>query len=252
MGVTARYRALLDWLLTLDLPNVYLSHRENRGRDTCAFRLALNSILGLPPYHVGPDGRVRGDPHGFTHVFILNSSVRGPFLPLYYSEPWYWPFLQPLLVAPEAGSLLAASLAGRRASMVGSYGSCEQQAHLQSMSLMLGVRDLNELMDLIDCFDQDTYARAVGSEIGISQRLLEHQTALVPLLYGLAGHALGSDPECNAKLNPHVAGRYFGGDTTPHDVVFVKNSGEMQRQGLLADSVAHQTELYTCKNQVEI
>ena len=98
MGVTARYRALLDWLLTLDLPNVYLSHRENRGRDTCAFRLALNSILGLPPYHVGPDGRVRGDPHGFTHVFILNSSVRGPFLPLYYSEPWYWPFLQPLLV----------------------------------------------------------------------------------------------------------------------------------------------------------
>jgi len=66
---------------------LYLNHtykyievhqRSNYGNDLCAWKLVLNSTL--------PDFSLRYSINYFTHVFLMNDSLRGPFIPSWLSN----------------------------------------------------------------------------------------------------------------------------------------------------------------------
>ena len=72
--VEARMGGSLEWLA-----------RPDRGRDVCAWHSVLAGEL-----------RIRPGLAGFRRFVLLNSSVRGPFLPAFATGPWPEVFLAPL------------------------------------------------------------------------------------------------------------------------------------------------------------
>ena len=73
------YYIVINGNCTIDLiekPNVYYYYRENIGFDFGAYGHVLNKIELK-----------------YVHYFFINSSVRGPFIPIYSKTKWYEPFV---------------------------------------------------------------------------------------------------------------------------------------------------------------
>ena len=78
------------------------------------------------------------DKQKYKYFFFINSSARGPFLPNYWTEPWWNIFTNKFMLNPK----LAAT---------GPYLSTEFHPHIQSFFIALDMRGLNILESTWRC-----------------------------------------------------------------------------------------------------
>mmetsp|Transcript_15376 Transcript_15376/g.18871 ORF Transcript_15376/g.18871 Transcript_15376/m.18871 type:complete len:226 (+) Transcript_15376:68-745(+) len=112
----------------------------------------------------------------YSHIILMNSSIRGPFLPLYETEKWWHVFIKHLGGSYNVG-------------LVGTSLNCWtslSETHLQSM-LLVTTQNLfkrillDERPDLLDC--KRTHSDAVFSgEIPLSQAFLHRNFSLKTML----------------------------------------------------------------------
>lgn len=160
-----------------------------------------------------------------SRFFLLNASVRGPFLPLYNAKmPWWAPFL---------------TLMDETVSLVGPYLNCEIAPHIQSFALLIDSKGLEIAEKTWYCPSKkvrsDMGARikwVADTEVALSRRLLEHGRSFKTLLaafYGVEGGQLGRSIRCDMK-NPTLHDNYFGAHPHPYEVIFYKSGGDVLRE----------------------
>jgi hypothetical protein len=103
----------------LMLPNVWIARREN----SCYDGGAIGEVLDENP-----------ELWGYKYYVLINSSVRGPFLPRYWPASMSWTVAFTQLITDKV-------------KLVGTTISCESQVHVQSMVLatdQLGLKVMQE------------------------------------------------------------------------------------------------------------
>jgi hypothetical protein len=298
-------------LLRMHIPNVRVHHRGNGGYDMCAHLSAvelLDADASKPSFDSASassstssssssaatkstDPTTDLDSFLATHVLVLNSSVRGPFLPLYYVDPWYLVYVRYLLdqsLTPPShlfdtsrheinltttSSTLASATASESASapsvtasptsattspfarlhVVGSYLSCQAHPHLQSMVIATDRHGIALMRRQFGCFSdkEDT----IGfSELGLSMAALERGLRLHSLLLAYAGLDF-RDPRlrnCNHRENPFMADGYFGRDVSIFETVFVKNTGTPVNLNRMSASLVADMAFYSRAKYAEL
>lgn len=74
----------------------------------------------------------------FSFFFIINSSVRGPFLPNYWLRPWWYMAIDVFKYYPKTAA-------------VGPYFSCEKNKHIQSFFIALNKNGLRLIKEVWRC-----------------------------------------------------------------------------------------------------
>lgn len=102
--------------------NVHIKQIDNSGiYDLCNYLRLISS----------PEFDELTQKKNTTHVFFINATLRGPFMPLYVApEPWWNPFLRQMAASPHTV-------------LVGSYMSCELRPHIQTMNLFMDLRGIS-------------------------------------------------------------------------------------------------------------
>ena len=204
--------------------------RENEGFDFGAWAIGLQRA-----------------PHAdYTHVVLMNASVRGPYLPSYEERPWWRVFGDQLGGAENVG-------------LVGTSLNCWaslSETHLQSMFLMFAYDRLNDVVgprQLLSSKLDHTDAVYRG-EIPFSRAFLEAGYALKTqlmafraidgvvtpaaarnedggVLYGICRRLLESNKHAGDLQYP---GEYGSTDIHPLEVVFAKTGRGVSEKTLRA------------------
>lgn len=205
-----------------DRNNVLVVERENTCYDFGAWGIGISSVEDLSRY---------------SHFFFINSSVRGPFLPVYETRRWWRVFVEQL-GGPENVGLVGTSL---------NCWVSLSETHLQSMFLVTDNLDL--MMPSLRCMRDHSDAVSNG-EISTSQRFLAHNYSLKTQLVAfqrtlprpgiVTPQAAAGVGEQGARLyeicldllskNQHSGDLYYpneygGTDISPLETVFFKHSG---------------------------
>jgi hypothetical protein len=169
--------------------NVEILKRDNYGYDFCAWKEALEKYNATSTFH---------------YFFLINSSVRGPFLPSYIDiKTWPW---------------LLINLLKDNVRLVGTTINCfghvlsRAGLHIQSMLLLFTSQDLELVKKNLVCLE-NKWNGVVASEIGISQAILNDNgnlavTQLFWRNHDFLNHEL-TDKKC----------RNIGGDIYFHNAV---------------------------------
>lgn len=167
--------------------------------------------------------RWRGALRQYRYFVFVNSSVRGPFMPLYATQHWTSAFTTRLNALVK---------------LVGTTISCQSTPyvsdtpHVQSMVFAtdgLGLAVLRRA-GVFECTRADVPLRMqdviTRAEIGSSVAMFEAGYAIDCLLLKYAGvdwrEAWRRKLPCNGRLNPTVAANYDGISVHPLEVLFVK------------------------------
>jgi len=141
------------WAAAHGAGNVEVRWRRNAGFDFCSWREALTDAL--------PGAPLARDARNFSHILLLNGSVKGPFLPGHWPRGRAWPLaFTDLLRGPTR--------------LVGTTVNCERSAawlHVQSMVVAFGARDLGLWLGTVRCAT-DFWETVWRNEVGVSQAFL--------------------------------------------------------------------------------
>jgi hypothetical protein len=122
--------------------NVDIRWRPNEGSDFCT----LTNMMKDPNFSSIVNRKTKdGSAAYYTHFWLMNGTVRGPFLPI-----WAWrvgiPWWDSFLAVMEAGAN------GDLVDMVSSHASCENgHLHCQSMALLLTRRAFDIAVETFYC-----------------------------------------------------------------------------------------------------
>jgi hypothetical protein len=122
--------------------NVRVRWRPNEGSDFCT----LTNLMKESAFLSVVNRRTKdGAAAYYTHFWLMNGTVRGPFLPLWawrVGIPWWDSFL----------SVMEAGANGYLVDVVSSYASCENgHLHCQSMALLLTRRAFDIAVGTLYC-----------------------------------------------------------------------------------------------------
>mmetsp|Transcript_5095 Transcript_5095/g.6923 ORF Transcript_5095/g.6923 Transcript_5095/m.6923 type:complete len:364 (-) Transcript_5095:56-1147(-) len=194
------------------LSNVHVLKRNNFGLEFCGVKEALEKY----------------NRHGFTHYIMLNSSIRGPFLPNYVRfRPWTDSFIN--MITSDV-KLVGTS--------INCYcNPCAGQAkldtlHLQSFFLATDVIGMEIIQKKMICTNHKVTA-VLSTELGMSQAVLTSGFNLGSNLQFWQGHDFRKlEPtllKCAQVLNNNMFGgdvmfrnAYFGLTVHPLEVIFTK------------------------------
>lgn len=120
--------------------NVKITWHSNGGTDLCIFSQIMHRS---EEWHEAMSRKHPTDPskYYYSHVWFMNGTVRGPFLPIYLLEAgvsWWASIINILEANPPVD-------------VVGGYGSCDPVLHLQTMSMMLNRNAVNVLNSTFYC-----------------------------------------------------------------------------------------------------
>lgn len=192
--------------------------RPNEGFDFGAWAVGLD----------------RAPDHAYTHVVLMNASVRGPFLPSYEPRPWWRVFGDQL--DDEVG-------------LVGTSLNCWaslSETHLQSMFLMFAYERLEDVVRPAKLLaSKRDHADAVYTgEIPFSRAFLEAEYALKTQL--VAFRSLGGIVTPAASRNEGEAGRALY--AICRDLLVTnKHAGDVQYPGEYGHTDVHPLEVVFAK-----
>lgn len=186
--------------------------RKNKCYDLGAFGWALKQPA------------VASKLSSFSYFILLNSSVRGPFIPVYVPgrRSWHQFLTQQLqkdvhMVGPSisCGGLFDP---GRNA-----YRS---SPHVQTWLLALdetGLEILIQDQKALKCHE-DRYDAIWDGEVGSSMAILKAGYNIGSFLEPYQGidWRLPKNHKCNSKLNPMHTGSFLGGTLSPYATMFTK------------------------------
>mmetsp|Transcript_44792 Transcript_44792/g.72944 ORF Transcript_44792/g.72944 Transcript_44792/m.72944 type:complete len:348 (-) Transcript_44792:855-1898(-) len=225
------YRIIVNGIISQTIPpfptlpngtNARLVHRENVGYDICAYAQEMQGL---------------GDSFNhYTHWIYINTSVRGPFLPVYYKRPWYEAMISQL----QGGAVIS-----------GPYINCEISPHVQSFAMAANKKGAELLREAWGCWN-DKMKVVTDGEVGGSRTAQERGYSISSLLASQRDMRLyrgngttGCVPARNHKGNPTFEKEYYGLNPHPFEVIFVKNAGTVREWGRLDKAILDQVEMYT-------
>lgn len=202
-------------------PRILVIVRENSGYDMCASKIVLER--GLAPR-----------PGTYTHVVLMNGSVRGPFLPNYVSISWIDAFQQFLAGGVKLVGTTINCLSSKRDRSAGFTS-----LHVQSMVLVTDAEGARVMQPVLQCYDERNEAVSHG-EIGTSQAVLRAGYGIAALQHSWKDfpvfmHDLAA-PEVAKRCalvsestggDPSWPGVYLGGEPHALELVFIKTNREL-------------------------
>ncbi len=215
------YVLVVNGEATVDLAGLPLNVRVVRRANVC--------------YDGGSAGEVLAsmDLRPYQFFLIMNSSVRGPFLPAYFAKSGGGG-LGPgssVHLAARPWTTVFTDLLNDRVKLVGTTISCEIQIHVQSMVLATDRVGLEVLWKTgtLDCAGSREEAIAMY-ELGASARIMEHGYSLDCLMLRYQGVDWRAHKPvvCNDRRNPFLG---FNNDglfaMNPLELVFVKTKSHV-------------------------
>jgi hypothetical protein len=207
-------------------PRVLVIVRENSGFDMCASRLVLEHGLAARP-------------GTYTHVVLMNGSVRGPFQPSYVSFSWIDAFQQFLVNGVKLVGTTINCMSTRRGA-----SAAFSSLHVQSMVLALDAAGARALFPMLQCYDTMNEAISHG-EIGITQAVLAAGYGVAALQrtwhdFPIFSHHVAS-PEVERRCafvsetgggDPSYPGAYLGGEPHALELVFIKTNRDLDTSWL--------------------
>ncbi len=219
-----------------DLPNIRYLNAPNRNRDYGGHTFALHHGVPVDAY---------------SHFIFVNSSVRGPYLPMYADKPWYNVFLD--LLDDEVG------LVGSTINILSPdsphsdefrrrHGGTPPYSHVQSTVFAIPRVMLMRLLDA-GIFDLNqgplSHMHTVTDyEILMSQLVIRGGLNIRSLLpeYNTIDYRI-AHRETNPTSkdgDPCYAGGFFGRTLHPYETIFLKTNRGMYPPGFftaLTDSM---------------
>jgi hypothetical protein len=203
------------------LPRINSVFRENSGFDICSSRIVIE--YGLAPRS-----------GTYTHLVLMNGSVRGPFLPSYVKSTWIDMFQQFLQNNVR--------LVGTTINCMSDFYNAERgfmSLHIQSMVLALDAVAVRALLPVLQCYKDYTDAINYG-EIGMSQIILRAGYGLTALQGNWRGVSIFEKDlnssevkrRCGAVSkntggDPNHQGMYMDGTVHPLEVIFIKTNRKL-------------------------
>jgi hypothetical protein len=213
------------------LPRVHAVFRENSGFDICSSRIVIE--YGLAPRS-----------GTYTHLVLLNGSVRGPFLPSYVKATWIDMFQQFLHNNVR--------LVGTTINCMSDFYYAERgffSLHVQSMVLALDAVGVRAFLPVLQCYKD--YADAINyGEIGMSQMILHAGYGLTALQGSWRGVSI-FEKDLNSSLvkrrckavsknaggDPNHPGMYMDGTVHPLEVIYIKTNRKLDPVNLRRESL---------------
>eukprot|EP00276_Gloeochaete_wittrockiana_P022253 CAMPEP_0184339012 /NCGR_PEP_ID=MMETSP1089-20130417/7665_1 /TAXON_ID=38269 ORGANISM="Gloeochaete wittrockiana, Strain SAG46.84" /NCGR_SAMPLE_ID=MMETSP1089 /ASSEMBLY_ACC=CAM_ASM_000445 /LENGTH=337 /DNA_ID=CAMNT_0026665995 /DNA_START=38 /DNA_END=1051 /DNA_ORIENTATION=- len=200
-------------------PNAKVIRRANYGFDICAYKEYLQGLDRKDDY---------------SHFIFINSSVRGPFVPLYLRDPWFIAFLIPL-----HGDI----------KLSGSYITCELKISVMSMAMATDREGMEILQSVWQC-QEEKWTVIYTSELGSSERMLGMGYAIGSLLIAQPYVRKGMPEQCrlSSQWNPVAKQQYFGRYPGAMETMFVKFSGDIRVAGQVDENLIKEVEMLTFLN----
>jgi len=204
-----------------NLPRIHAVFRENSGFDICSSRIVIE--YGLAPRS-----------GTYTHLVLMNGSVRGPFLPSYVKATWIDMFQQFLQNNVR--------LVGTTINCMSDFYNEERgfmSLHVQSMVLALDSVGVRAFLPVLQCYKDYTDAINYG-EIGMSQIILRAGYGLTALQGSWIGVSI-FEKDLNSSVvkrrceavskiaggDPNHPAMYMDGTVHPLEVIFVKTNRKL-------------------------
>jgi hypothetical protein len=213
-------------------PKVLVIVRENVGFDMCASKIVLERGLAARP-------------GTYTHVVLMNGSVRGPFMPTYAAFTWVDAFQQFLRDGVRMVGTTINCLGSLRHATAGFTS-----LHAQSMLLALDATGARALQPMLDCYPSIIEAISHG-EIGSTQavlaagygvRVMQASWRDFPIfLKDLATSELNKRCAAvsdSAGGDPSIPGAYAESEVHPLELIFIKTNRALDEVQL-----RHETQL---------
>ena len=188
--------------LTLEVPplaNLRVLRRPNENYDSGAYAHAL----------AGADA-------DYDYIILINSSVRGPFLPTYLAaspSSFHWTQTLTALITAEV-------------KWAGTTINCDRTPHVQTQVVVTDPVGLAIVQKAGAFAATPNFAEAIRVwELGSSTAILEAGFNIGSLMTRYRGVDFRDDAyrSCNAKRNPALPGSNDGLELDPFEVVFVKS-----------------------------
>lgn len=202
-----------------DMPNIKIMRRENIHYDFGAYDFALNNI----------------DIKKYKYFIFLNTSVRGPFVPIYANVKWYKAFTNLIkgnvkLVGTTINILN--SNTGHSEIFNKMTGITLPHTHVQSQFFAMDLECLMYLMNNTDLFSNYDYKNMVEfiarKEIMMSQLVLKHGwniSAILPEYQNIDYISLNTDINFSGNNHdPCFPNSCFGRTLHPYDCIFIKTN----------------------------
>jgi hypothetical protein len=202
-------------------PRVHAVFRENSGFDICSSRIVIE-------YALAPRSGT------YTHLVLMNGSVRGPFLPSYVLSTWidmFQQFLQNNI-----------RLVGTTINCMSDFYDIEKgftSLHAQSMVLALDAVGVRALLPVLQCYTEYTETINHG-EIGISQSILKAGYGIAALQSSWRGFSIFQKDLNSSEVkkrcaavsdntggDPNHPGMYLSRSIQPLEVIFIKTNRKL-------------------------
>ena len=234
---THDYIITLNGGCSLNLPlakNIRYLYRPNIGFDFGAYDDVVNSLVNIDQY---------------DYFFFVNCTVRGPFLPAYYTLNWTAPFIEMLTNECKLAGLTVNIMSWQYYELRfrqycdecwNGFNFREPYSHLQSMLFAMDRTCLGFLK-------QNGFFNR-GYEGNIEDVVTKHEILLSQLVIANGWNIASILPECrnidyrrvekdfNPSSNcgdPWYPGAYFNRSLHPLEVIFFKTTRRIIEEGLL-------------------
>ena len=211
------------------LPNVRYLFTPPKKSDFGGYAHVINAGLDLGSYE---------------HIFFINSSVRGPFLPAYSGRSWAHLFLEQM---QEDVGMVGTSICTIKADFRHSlnyqarFGGTPPYSHVQTMAYALRRPVLEKLIEQGFYGEERDATKTLAIEnyeIHLSQSVLQlgwNLRSLLPELNAIDYRLPHTNPNPSSTIgDPNEVLGYFGRSVHPYEVVFVKTNRHLYTEAYLA------------------
>jgi len=187
--------------------NVVVVRKDENGADMCSYR----TILERPEINISQ----------YTYFFFINAGIMGPFIPTYYRDPWYKPWIDRL---------------NKKTKLVGPYLSCQITPHVPTPMFVTDDKGLSIFKNGLGC---DRAPRE--AELKISQMILDAGYKLGTLMtsYQNTDVSQPNSTNCNGGHTPYE--EIWGFPSQLFELMFVKGRRIRRKE---ADTVLYNTYIY--------
>ena len=234
---THDYIITLNGGCSLNLPlvrNIRYLYRPNIGFDFGAYDDVVNSMINIDQY---------------DYFFFVNCTVRGPFLPAYYTLSWTVPFIEKLTSECKLAGLTVNVMSSQHEEFrfrqysnecYEVYNFRRPYSHVQSMVFAMDRTCLNFLKR--NRFFNRGYELSIGDviikhEILLSQLVIANGWNIASILpesrYSDYRHVESDFNPSSNFGDPWFPGAYFNRSLHPLEVVFFKTNRGIMDEGLL-------------------